>query len=124
MGERQAAGDPAGAAPTGPLHVTRGPRSNPLFDAFIEAGQQAGYPVTDDYNGEQQEGFGPMEATIWQGRRWSAAQRLSEARRSTPADVTLIRALARRVVIENGRAVGVEIERGGRIETLTARGAR
>ncbi len=57
----------------GPLHITRGPRSNPLFDAFIEAGRQAGYPVTADYNGQQQEGFGPMEATIWKGRRWSAA---------------------------------------------------
>jgi choline dehydrogenase len=46
----------------GPLHITRGPRSNPLFDAFIAAGQQAGYPVTQDYNGQSQEGFGPMEA--------------------------------------------------------------
>jgi choline dehydrogenase len=62
------AGDPAGISRhAGPLHITRGPRSNPLFNAFIEAGQQAGYPVTDDYNGHQQEGFGAMEATIWQG---------------------------------------------------------
>ena len=57
----------------GPLHVTRGKRRNPLFNAFIEAGQQAGWPYTPDYNGENQEGFGPMEATIWRGRRWSAA---------------------------------------------------
>ncbi|TMV35824.1 choline dehydrogenase, partial [Thioclava sp. BHET1] len=57
----------------GPLHITRGPRANPLFHAFVEAGRQAGYPVTPDYNGRQQEGFGPMEATIWKGRRWSAA---------------------------------------------------
>ena len=57
----------------GPLHVTRGKRKNPLFNAFVEAGQQAGWPYTPDYNGEQQEGFGPMEATIWKGRRWSAA---------------------------------------------------
>ncbi len=58
----------------GPLHVSRGARDNPLFDAFIEAGRQAGYPVTEDYNGAQQEGFGAMEATIWQGQRWSAAR--------------------------------------------------
>ncbi|MDP5347362.1 MAG: GMC family oxidoreductase N-terminal domain-containing protein, partial [Paracoccaceae bacterium] len=57
----------------GPLHVTRGPRKNPLFHAFVEAGRQAGYGVTEDYNGERQEGFGPMEQTIYKGRRWSAA---------------------------------------------------
>ncbi|MDD7971737.1 choline dehydrogenase [Roseinatronobacter alkalisoli] len=57
----------------GPLHVTRGARENPLFDAFVTAGQQAGYPLTDDYNGAAQEGFGTMEATIWRGQRWSAA---------------------------------------------------
>ena len=55
----------------GPLHITRGPRNNPLFDAFVKAGGQAGYNTTADYNGEAQEGFGAMEATIWKGRRWS-----------------------------------------------------
>ena len=57
----------------GPMHVTRGARSNPLYQAFIEAGRQAGYPVTQDYNGHQQEGFGPMEMTVHKGVRWSAA---------------------------------------------------
>jgi choline dehydrogenase len=103
----------------GPLHITRGPRSNPLFDAFIEAGRQAGYPVTADYNGAQQEGFGPMEATIWQGRRWSAANAyLKPAIRS--GRVRVIRALARRVVIVNGRATGVEVQRGDAVEVITA----
>ena len=58
----------------GPLHVSRGKRENPLFAAFVEAGRQAGYPVTEDYNGAQQEGFGAMEATIHAGQRWSAAR--------------------------------------------------
>jgi choline dehydrogenase len=97
----------------GPLHITRGPRSNPLFDAFIEAGRQAGYPVTADYNGAQQEGFGPMEATIWKGRRWSAANAYLKPAMAT-GNVQLVRGLARRVVIENGRATGVEIDQGGR----------
>ena len=66
-------GDAAWRGSDGPLHVTRGPRKNPLFRAFVEAGRQAGYPVTADYNGQQQEGFGPMEQTVWRGRRWSAA---------------------------------------------------
>ncbi|MFT4150812.1 MAG: choline dehydrogenase [Paracoccaceae bacterium] len=103
----------------GPLHITRGPRKNPLFDAFIEAGRQAGYPVTPDYNGEAQEGFGPMEATIWKGRRWSAANAYLRPALKRE-NVSLIRALARKVVIENGRAVGVEIERGGRVEVIRA----
>ncbi len=94
---------------SGPLHVTRGPRANPLFDAFIEAGRQAGYPVTPDYNGRQQEGFGPMEATIWKGRRWSAANAYLRPALAT-GNVHVTRGLARRVVIENGRAVGVEVD--------------
>ncbi|ODM42675.1 choline dehydrogenase [Cereibacter johrii] len=103
----------------GPLHVTRGPRSNPLFNAFIEAGRQAGYPVTDDYNGAAQEGFGPMEATIWQGRRWSAANAyLRPAMKRF--GVKLTRALALKVVIEEGRAVGVEVQRRGGREVIRA----
>ncbi len=104
----------------GPLHVTRGPRSNPLFHAFVEAGQQAGYEVTGDYNGEKQEGFGPMEATIWKGQRWSAANAYLRPALKRP-NCELVRAFARRVVIENGRAVGVEVERGGQIEVIRAR---
>ncbi|MBJ2150740.1 choline dehydrogenase [Paracoccus sp. IB05] len=93
----------------GPLHITRGPRDNPLFDAFIEAGAAAGYPVTQDYNGRQQEGFGPMEATIWKGRRWSAANAYLKPALKT-GNLQVIRGLARKVVIENGRAVGVEVD--------------
>ncbi|NPD16204.1 choline dehydrogenase [Xinfangfangia sp. D13-10-4-6] len=93
----------------GPLHITRGPRDNPLFNAFIEAGAAAGYPVTQDYNGRQQEGFGPMEATIWKGRRWSAANAYLKPAMKT-GNLQVVRGLARRVVIENGRAVGVEVD--------------
>ncbi|MDF1801796.1 choline dehydrogenase [Thalassovita sp.] len=104
----------------GPLHVTRGPRKNPLFHAFVEAGQQAGYPVTDDYNGQQQEGFGPMEQTVYKGRRWSAANAyLKPAKKKF--NVEVVRGLARKVVIEDGRAVGVEIERGGQVQVIHAR---
>ena len=112
-------GDPGFRGSQGPLHITRGPRKNPLFDAFIQAGQQAGYPVTPDYNGQSQEGFGAMEATIWKGQRWSVANAyLRPAMKA--GNVSLIRAFARRVTIENGRAVGVEVERGGRIEVIRA----
>ena len=103
----------------GPLHVTRGPRKNPLFHAFVEAGKQAGYQVTADYNGRQQEGFGPMEQTVWKGQRWSAANAYLKPALKRP-NVSLRRGLARKVVIENGRAIGVEIENGGKVETLRA----
>jgi choline dehydrogenase len=104
----------------GPLHVTRGPRDNPLHAAFVEAGAQAGFELTDDYNGEKQEGFGPMEQTVWRGRRWSAANAYLRPalRRDT---VALVRCHADRVVIADGRATGVEVTRGGRRETVRAR---
>ncbi|WP_299412069.1 choline dehydrogenase [uncultured Sulfitobacter sp.] len=104
----------------GPLHVSRGPRENPLFKAFVEAGKQAGYEATDDYNGEKQEGFGPMEQTVWRGRRWSAANAYLRPALKR-ANVELTRALAQRVVIEGGRAVGVEVVRGGKTEVIRAR---
>jgi len=113
-------GDPAWRGTDGPLHVTRGKRDNPLTRAFVEAGKQAGYPVTDDYNGEAQEGFGPMEATIWQGRRWSAAEAYLKPALKRP-NCDLIRAHAQRVVIEDGRTKGVEVLRGPRTEVITAR---
>ena len=112
-------GDPEWRGKNGPLHVSRGPRNNPLHAAFVEAGRQAGYPVTDDYNGQQQEGFGPMDMTVYKGQRWSAANAyLKPALKRDNCD--MIRGLARKVVIEDGRAVGVEIERGGKIEVIRA----
>lgn len=113
-------GDPAWRGTDGPLHVTRGSRANPLTRAFVEAGHQAGYPVTGDYNGAQQEGFGPFDMTVWRGRRWSAASAYLKPALNR-ANCDLIRAFARRIVIENGRATGVEVSRGGQIEIIHAR---
>ncbi len=113
-------GDPAWRGVDGPLHVTRGPRENPLYHAFVEAGHQAGYPKTDDYNGHQQEGFGPFEQTVWRGRRWSAANAYLKPALKR-ANCGLVRGEARRVVIEGGRAVGVEVARGHDIRVIRAR---
>ncbi|WP_439155674.1 choline dehydrogenase [Yoonia sp.] len=112
-------GDPAWRGTDGPLHVTRGPRKNPLTRAFVAAGHQAGYPVTGDYNGEQQEGFGPFDATIYKGHRWSAASAYLRPALKRP-NCTLTRAFARRIVIENGRAVGVEVSRGNKTFVIRA----
>lgn len=104
----------------GPLHVQRGKRINPLYAAFIEAGRQAGFELTDDYNGSKQEGFGPMEQTIHKGRRWSAANAyLKPALKRR--NVNLVKGLARRVVVENQRATGVEVEAGKKSRIVKAR---
>lgn len=110
-------GDPEWRGKDGPLHVTRGPRDNPLFKAFVDAGKQAGYEATADYNGQKQEGFGPMEQTVHKGRRWSAANAyLRPALKHE--NCTLINGLVERVVIEDGRATGVTLSGG---KTVTAK---
>ncbi|MEM9229682.1 MAG: choline dehydrogenase [Pseudomonadota bacterium] len=113
-------GDPAWRGTDGPLHVTRGPRKNPLFQAFVDAGRQAGYQITDDYNGRQQEGFGPMEQTVHNGRRWSTANAYLRPALKRP-NCTLVRGLVENVVIEEGRAVGVSLTRGGTVRKIRAR---
>lgn len=106
---------------SGPMHVTRGSRANPLYNAFIEAGSEAGYPVTPDYNGAQQEGFGAMEMTVWKGRRWSTANAyLRPALRRSNVKLET-RAFARRILLEGKRAVGVEYQRFGRLNIARAR---
>src|SRR5690606_25844007 len=104
----------------GPLNVQRGPRRNPLYSAFVEAGRQAGFELTDDYNGSKQEGFGPMEQTIHKGRRWSTANAYLRPALKRQ-NVNLVSGFARRVVIENQRATGVEIEARGQIQVVKAR---
>lgn len=104
----------------GPLYIQRGKRDNPLFHAFVEAGHQAGFEVTEDYNGEKQEGFGPMEQTIHNGRRWSAANAYLKPALKRP-NVRLVKGLARKIVLEGKRAVGVEIEAGRTFSTVRAR---
>ncbi len=104
-------GDPAWRGTDGPLHVTRGRRENPLYHAFVEAGRQAGYGHTGDYNGERQEGFGPFEQTVWKGQRWSAANAYLKPALKRE-NCTLVRGLVERVLFEDGRAVGVRLAGG------------
>lgn len=118
--EDSAGGEDGWRGHGGPLTVQRGSRTNPLYGTFVEAGRQAGFELTDDYNGAKQEGFGPMEQTIRGGRRWSAASAyLRPALRRK--NVILVKGFARRVIIENQRATGVEIEARKRIQVVRAR---
>lgn len=112
-------GDPDWRGTGGPLHVTRGARDNPLTRAFVEAGAQAGYGVTGDYNGHRQEGVGPFDMTVWKGERWSAAKAYLRPALKRE-NCSIVKGFARKVVIENGRAVGVEIEQGAQIKVIRA----
>jgi choline dehydrogenase len=105
----------------GPLHVSRGAMRNPLFAAFIAAGQDAGYPFTVDMNGFQQEGFGAMDMTIHRGRRWSAATAYLRPALSRPNLTVAVEALATRILFAGNRATGVEFRRRGRLHTARAR---
>ena len=112
-------GDPEWRGKDGPLHVTRGKRDIPLHQAFVDAGRQAGFETTSDYNGEQQEGFSPMDRTVWKGQRWSAANAyLKPALKRS--NLSIHKCLARRIIIENRRAVGVEVQRGNDVYVIHA----
>lgn len=113
-------GDASWRGRDGPLHVTRGKRDNPLVKAFVQAGRQAGYQLTEDYNGQQQEGFGPMEHTIHKGARWSAAKAYLRPALQRK-NCNLIRGLARKIVFSGRRAVGVELLAGGGLKTVRAK---
>ncbi len=97
----------------GPLTVTRGSTANPLFDAWIAAGEEAGYPATSDMNGYRQEGMGRMDMTIRAGRRCSTARAYLRPVMARPNLFVFTRCLARRILLEHGRAVGVEYSEGG-----------
>src|SRR5262249_6794924 len=88
----------------GKVCTSRGKFTNALNPAWIEAGRQAGYPMTDDMNGFQQEGFGRMDMTVGDGRRCSAANAyLRPAMRRNNLTVTT-QALVGRVLFEGRRA--------------------
>jgi choline dehydrogenase len=96
----------------GPLVLERGPATNPLFKAMIEAGRQAGYPLTDDVNGVQQEGFARFDRNVRNGRRLSAARAYLHPAMKRPNLEVRTRAHVTRVLFDGTRAVGVEYTKG------------
>ncbi|EAR53398.1 choline dehydrogenase [Photobacterium sp. SKA34] len=93
---------------------------NPLYQAFIDAGKEAGYPETDDYNGYQQEGFGAMHMTVDQGVRASTSN--AYLRRALKrSNLTLKKGIvARKVLLDGKKAVGVEFEQSGKLSQVFA----
>lgn len=106
---------------TGHLHVTPGDTQTPLCAAFLAAGAEAGYGLSDDLNGYRQEAFGPVDRTTRNGRRWSTSRGyLSEALARGNVRVATD-ALALRILFEGNRAIGVEYEQSGEIHQVHAR---
>ena len=119
--ERRAEGSDEYRGGEGPLETRRGLLTNPLHAAWLAAGREAGYPLTADMNGFQQEGFGYMDMTVGGGRRCSAANAyLRPALRRRNLTVRT-HALATRILFEGRRAVGVHYQRGGELREVRVR---
>ncbi|HEY3464043.1 MAG TPA: choline dehydrogenase [Amycolatopsis sp.] len=96
----------------GPLELERGPASNPLFTAFFDAAEQAGYPRTDDVNGYRQEGFAPFDRNVRKGRRLSAAGAYLHPVMNRPNLTVKTHAFVSQILFDGTRAVGVEFAQG------------
>jgi len=114
-------GDDAYRGGNGELGVNNGNEmKNPLYTAFIKAGEQAGYDITSDYNGKQQEGFGPMHMTVKDGVRSSASREYLDPVKSRKNLTIVTGALVTKVVLEDKVAKGVEYVVNGKTKTAAA----
>ena len=107
----------------GPLNVMDQHYANPGSNAFVEAAAELQLPRNADFNGEKQEGFGLYQVTQKGGERWSAARAYVEPARSRPNFTVLTNALTEKIIVEDGRAVGVQIRQGKKTRKITAKGS-
>ncbi len=108
----------------GPLWVEKAPLDNPVYRAFIRCGAEAGHALTDDFNGAQQEGFGAYQRTIRDGERWSASFAYLRPIEAVRDNLTILSTgLVTKILVESGRATGVQYVsgRGGQAQTVRAR---
>jgi choline dehydrogenase len=104
----------------GPLPAMPPPQTNPLFDAFLAAGRQAGFPATDSFNGDSPDGFGRYDMNVAEGSRWSAARAFLHPVRGRGNLEVLTHAHLLSVLLESGKAVGVELLVRGRTRRIRA----
>jgi choline dehydrogenase len=105
----------------GPLRVTKARGENPLYAAFLAAGHADGFPPNADFNGVRQEGLGLYDFNVKDGRRVSSATAFLLPAMTRPNLAIWTRALARRILLDEGRAIGLEIERDGAVQVVRAR---
>lgn len=106
----------------GPLHVSHASTPNPIYKAAIDAGAQAGYLTTKDFNGFQQEGWGPYQLTVKDGERWSAAKAYLYPALNRPNLTCVTGARTSRILLQNSKAIGVEYIVGTEVKTAHADG--
>jgi len=104
----------------GPQSIERCRATHPLYEAFLQAGVEAGYERTEDQNGSQHEGFHIAQSFTRNGRRWSTAAAYLHPATHRPNLTVLTRTLARRIVFDGARAVGIEVQTRGTIATYDA----
>ncbi|MBT68208.1 MAG: choline dehydrogenase [Thiotrichales bacterium] len=107
---------------SGPVSTSNGNnmKLNPLYGAFIEAGKEAGYPETIDYNGEQQEGFGPMHMTVGGGVRSSTSNAYIKPAKNRSNLKIITNVLVQKIILENTIATGIEYSINGNKKILKA----
>jgi choline dehydrogenase len=105
----------------GPLVLERGPATSPLFRAFFEAVQQAGYELTKDVNGYRQEGFAAFDRTIHRGHRLSAARAYYHPVKSRPNLEMRTHTMVNRILFNGTKATGVEVTHRGNTSLIDAR---
>lgn len=102
----------------GPLKLTTPKNENPLFSAFFESVQEAGYPLTDDVNGAQQEGFGKFDQAIYRSRRMNSARAYLHPVKKRPNLTVLTKAMVHRILFDGKKAIGVEFKKGGKVQKV------
>jgi choline dehydrogenase len=106
----------------GPLAVAAPPLANPLYRAWIEAGRQAGYAVSQDLNGFRQDAFGPLDLTAKNGERWSADKAYLREAESRPNLRVITDALVHRIIVRGSRAAGVSFSVNGEMRSIDVEG--
>ena len=103
----------------GPVHINNGNNmKNPLYGAFVEAGKQAGYLGTDDYNGHRQEGFGAMHMTVKNGVRWSTANAYLRPAMDRPNLKVVTKAMSKSIILDGKKAIGIVYQKGNQTHTV------
>lgn len=104
----------------GPLKLTTPKNENPLFKAFFESVQEAGYKLTDDVNGAIQEGFGKFDQAIYKSRRMNSARAYLHPVKKRPNLTIQTKAMVHKIIFEGKKAVGVEYKHRGKVQTVYA----
>lgn len=105
---------------SGPLTVSRNDPHPTIYPAIIAAAEAMGFAHLDDFHGATQEGFSTVDITTHRGRRGSTAARFLRPAMARPNLTVIDSALTTRVIVEKGRAVGVEYERDGTVQRVHA----